>query len=66
MIDRVTIEHQRGTKPVVRSRVDQATACYYPDSQRVVIVADKANFTAALQALTELRDHYGAELEATP
>ena len=54
MIDTVAIEHQRGTKPVVRSRVDGATACYYPDSQRVVVVADKAGFSAALDALTEL------------
>lgn len=65
MIDTVTIEEHKGTKPVIRARVDRATACYYPDSQRVVLVADKADFPAALDALTELRDHYGAELAPT-
>ncbi|QJD51369.1 hypothetical protein SEA_RAWRGERTHAT_66 [Mycobacterium phage RawrgerThat] len=66
MIDTVTIEEQRGTKPITRARVDRATACYYPDSQRVVLVADKADFGAALRALTELRDHYGASTEPDP
>lgn len=57
MIDTVTIEEQHGTKPVTRARVDRATACYYPDSQRVVLVADKASFRDALEALQELYDH---------
>ncbi|QHB37377.1 hypothetical protein I5G58_gp075 [Mycobacterium phage BirdsNest] len=53
----VAIQEERGTKPVTRSRVDRATACYYPDSKRVVVVADRADFAAAEQAIRELRDH---------
>ena len=45
---------------VVRSRVDQATASYFPRSRRVVLVADQDNFVAALEALTELRDYCAA------
>lgn len=48
---------------VVRSRVADATASYFPRSKRVVLVADRNNFGAAFEALTELRDYYGAEME---
>ena len=54
MIDTVAIETERGTKPVTRARVDRATACFYPDSQRIIVVADRTNFEAAFSALTEL------------
>ena len=56
----VAIQEERGTKPVTRSRVDRvdrATACYYPDSHRVVLIADRGDFDAAQAALDELRDH---------
>lgn len=66
VIDTVTIEEHKGTKPVIRARVDRATACYYPDSQRVVLVADKADFPAALDALTELTLEVLAPKEPTP
>lgn len=66
MIDTVTIEEQHGTKPVTRARVDRATACYYPDSQRVVLVADRAGFSAALDALTELTLEVLAPKEPRP
>ena len=39
---------------ITRSRVDRATACHYADSDRIVVVADKGDFAAAQQALTEL------------
>lgn len=57
----VTIQEERGTKPVTRSRVDRATACYYPDSKRVVLIADRADFAAAEEALAELRAHLAAK-----
>ena len=55
-VDLVTIEHDRA-RPVVRARVDRATACYYPGSHRVVLVADKGDLDAAEAALAELRAH---------
>ena len=57
MIDRVTIDDSPDRRKVVRSRVDSATACYYPGSHRVVLVADRGDFTAAEAALAELRNH---------
>lgn len=63
----VAIQEERGTKPVTRSRVDRATACYYPDSRRVVVVADRGDFEAALEAVEELRAHIVAKTkEPTP
>lgn len=56
-VDYVAIEQQGGGKPVVRARVDRATACYYPTSHRVVLVADKGDLDAAEAALAELRAH---------
>jgi hypothetical protein len=53
-VDLVTIEHDRA-RPCVRARVDRATACYYPGSHRVVLVADKGDLDAAEAALAELR-----------
>lgn len=55
-VDYVTIEHDRA-RPVVRARVDRATACYYPGSHRVVVVADKGDIDAATAAIAELRAH---------
>lgn len=54
-VDLVTVEHVQGAKPVVRARVDRATACYYPGSHRVVLVADRGDIDAAAAALAELR-----------
>ncbi|AGT12969.1 hypothetical protein KAYACHO_65 [Mycobacterium phage KayaCho] len=43
---------------VVRAQVDRATACFYPGNKnRVVVVADAADFGAAIAALEELRAH---------
>lgn len=65
-VDYVTIEHDRGGRPVVRARTDRATACYYPGSHRVVLVADKGDIDAAFAALTELRDHLAEQGRNTP
>ncbi|AKF14331.1 hypothetical protein SEA_VINCENZO_69 [Mycobacterium phage Vincenzo] len=54
----MTLDHTN--RDITRSRVDQATACYYARSRRVIVVADKGDFSAAMRALTELRDHVGA------
>ncbi|QWY84412.1 hypothetical protein SEA_KNOCKER_70 [Mycobacterium phage Knocker] len=62
----MTIEHDRGARPVVRARVDRATACYYPGSHRVVLVADKGDIDAAQAALTELRDHLASMAKEAP
>ncbi|AHJ88365.1 hypothetical protein CG91_gp065 [Mycobacterium phage 39HC] len=53
---------------VIRAQVDRATACFYPGNKnRIVVVADAADFRAAIQALTDLRDHYAANHpEVTP
>jgi len=62
----VTIDATQRTsdfQQVVRSRVADATASYFPRSKRIVLVADRNNFGAAFEALTELRDYYGAEME---
>ena len=64
-VDYVTIEHDRA-RPAVRARVDRATACYYPGSHRVVLVADKGDIDAAFAALTELRDHLAERGRGTP
>jgi hypothetical protein len=40
----------------IASRVGNATAAYYPVSRRVILMADRAAFADAQQALTELRD----------
>ena len=42
---------------VVRARVDRATAGFYEGSQRIVMIADSADFAAAQAALDELRAH---------
>ena len=43
---------------VVRARVDRATACFYPGNKnRIVVVADGADFEAATEALAALRAH---------
>lgn len=65
-VDHVAIEHDRGGRPVVRARQDRATACYYPGSHRIVLVADKGDIDAAFSALTELRDHLAAQGRGTP
>lgn len=55
MIDHVSTEKVPGTSNgVTRARVGGATACYYHNSRRVVLVADGANFAAAVAALGEL------------
>lgn len=41
---------------IVRAREGQATASYYTESRRVVMVADNGSFTDALAAMTALRD----------
>ncbi|URC18177.1 hypothetical protein SEA_ZENTENO07_76 [Mycobacterium phage Zenteno07] len=65
----MAIETDRGARPVVRSRVDRATACYYPGSHRVVLIADRGDFEAAEEALSELREHLaevGRDLDTVP
>ncbi len=59
----MTIETQPGK--VVRSRVDNATASYYPGHNRVVLVADRADFAAAETALRELREAVTPPLEGS-
>lgn len=58
MISTVAIETERGPggQPVTRSRTGKATACHYPKSGRVILVADGAAFGDALMALVELSD----------
>lgn len=49
---------------VVRSRVDNATACFYPGNKnRIVVVADHRDFAAAQAALAALTDHVLGEAE---
>lgn len=59
----MTIQTQTTDKDhaVIRARVDRATACFYPASQRIILVADKSDFAAAQAALDELRAHLGIE-----
>ena len=57
MITTVAIEEKGGTQKVARSRVGAATACYYPSSKRVVVVADRGDFADAEAAVRELRAH---------
>ena len=69
MISTVAIETERGPsgKPVTRSRINgTATACHYPRSGRIVLVADRGEFTSALEALVELAETVldPAEVEA--
>ncbi len=65
-VDLVAVEHDRGARPVVRARVDRATACYYPGSHRVVLVADKGDLDAAEAALAELRAYLVKVGRTTP
>lgn len=57
VIDQMAIDDSHHT--VVRSRVDRATACWYPSSQRIVLIADRGDIDAAQTALTELRQFLG-------
>lgn len=61
MIDTVALD--TSDQRVTRSRVEDATASYFPANRRIVLVADKDNWSAAFRALTELRDHFGAETD---
>lgn len=65
-IDTVITDDSNKGLPVIRSRVDRATACYYPVSKRVVIIADRQDFRAAEEALAELRSYVVAERKVTP
>lgn len=52
----MTIDKDHGAKGSTRARVDRATAVHYDESGRIVIIADKGDFSAAEDALRELRD----------
>lgn len=39
---------------ITRVRRDRATACHYRDTGRIIVVADKGDFDAAISALAEL------------
>lgn len=41
----------------IRSRIGNATASFYPGSERITLVADKGDSQSAKDALIELRDH---------
>lgn len=41
---------------IVRAREGKASATYYTDSRRIVVVADSGHFADALAAVTALRD----------
>ena len=59
----MTIQTQMTDKDhaVIRARVDRATACFYPASKRIILVADKSDFDAAQAALDELRTYIANE-----
>lgn len=59
MITTVAIETERGPsgKPVTRSRINgTVAAAHYLRSNRIVLVADRGDFTSALEALVELAE----------
>lgn len=59
MISTVAIETERGPsgKPVTRSRINgTTTACHYPKSNRIIVVADRGDWASAYAALMELSE----------
>lgn len=57
MIDHVAIDDSQ--PHCTRARVTHATACYYPGSQRIIVMADCVDVDAAQAALIELRTYLG-------